>query len=188
MRLACVFACVIFHFCGRGWFAVDLVSVLPFFLISMQWEDPFRNDSNAATSRRSAASRSIVLVRLVKLLRMLKLSRLSKACTHARFELAAARACSRAHAHDSLTCGLEPRLCSARDRALPARHGAERRWLRERLLELPERRAARGGRAPARRTRPCARLCGPTRAHGSRPSRAEGRVWADRPSTGTLLW
>ena len=38
----------------------------------------------------------------------------------------------------------------------------------------------------ARRTRPCARLCGPTRTHGAHPSRAEGRTWPHRPSTGTF--
>ena len=71
-----------------GWFTIDLFSVLPFFLITLNWQDPFGNgpslpDLNVSSledaAGRSSATRSVVLVRLVKMLRMLKLTRIFKA-------------------------------------------------------------------------------------------------------------
>mgnify|MGYP001333030335 CR=1 FL=1 len=63
----------------RTWFLPDLVTVLPFFLIVLDWQDPFGNGASDPTSDRSSAVRSMSLIRVVKLLRMIKLARVFKA-------------------------------------------------------------------------------------------------------------
>ena len=75
-----------------GWFFIDLVSVLPFWLITLKWDDAFGANADVAaetmlnmTAAAAAndgpgnATRSVVLIRIVKLLRMLKLARVLKA-------------------------------------------------------------------------------------------------------------
>ena len=60
--------------CGRR-FAVDFVSVLPFWAISLNWDDPF----GTAVPETTALLRGTMTLRMVKLLRMLKLARVLKA-------------------------------------------------------------------------------------------------------------
>ena len=62
-----------------SWFIIDFVSVVPFFLVTFDYDDPWGN--NAEVQQRTAASsaRAGTLVRVVKLLRMLKLARILKA-------------------------------------------------------------------------------------------------------------
>ena len=64
-----------------GWFFIDLISVLPFYLMTFDYEDPYGRTFNASTADEDSASslsRASALVRVVKLLRMLKLARLFK--------------------------------------------------------------------------------------------------------------
>jgi hypothetical protein len=61
----------------RGWCLLDLISVMPFWMITLQWDDPFgRNTSGAPTT---GIGRTTVLFRVVKLLRMLRIARVFKA-------------------------------------------------------------------------------------------------------------
>ena len=63
----------------RGWFTVDFLSILPFFLITLKYDDPFNNNQSVGASSGASALRATVLFRIVKLLRMVKLARLFKA-------------------------------------------------------------------------------------------------------------
>jgi len=66
-----------------GWFTIDFVSVLPFFLITLDYGDPWGDSVvpslTGEDSGKPSALRSVVLIRVMRLLRMLKLARLFKA-------------------------------------------------------------------------------------------------------------
>jgi hypothetical protein len=63
-----------------SWFAIDLVSVLPFWLLTFDFNDPMgRGDDNSGSGGAASLARGAVLFRVVKLLRMLKLARMLKA-------------------------------------------------------------------------------------------------------------
>lgn len=62
-----------------GWFMVDLFSVLPFFLITLDYDDPFGGNVKSDSTVTLTAARVPVMFRVVKLLRMLKLTRVFKA-------------------------------------------------------------------------------------------------------------
>ena len=62
----------------RGWLFFDVISVLPYWSITMRWRDPFGTNPAESTNEVSLA-RTAVLFRIVKLLRMLKLARVFKA-------------------------------------------------------------------------------------------------------------
>ena len=65
-----------------GWFMIDLFSVAPFFLITLDYASPWGPPEDAPVAERtqySSATRATVLFRIVKLLRMLKLTRVFKA-------------------------------------------------------------------------------------------------------------
>ena len=64
----------------RGWFTIDVVSILPFWVLSLEYADPFNNaDVSQESGSQRSALRATVLFRIVKMLRMLKLTRLFKA-------------------------------------------------------------------------------------------------------------
>jgi len=64
----------------KGWFLIDLLSVVPFWTLTLDYNDPLNRGSAGTTlSARSSTLRATVLVRIVKLLRMLKLTRVFKA-------------------------------------------------------------------------------------------------------------
>lgn len=68
----------------KGWFTIDLFSVLPFFLITLNYSDPWGNvivadDDALSLTGVESQTRVPILFRVVKLLRMLKLSRVFKA-------------------------------------------------------------------------------------------------------------
>ena len=69
----------------QGWFVIDLATVLPFWLLIMDYDDPFGSTSVELPINASAVggaaqlTRTTVLLRVVKLLRMLKLARVFKA-------------------------------------------------------------------------------------------------------------
>ena len=64
----------------KGWFMIDFFSVLPFFLITLNYDDLFgANRGGEATGGPQGVTRATVLFRVVKLLRMLKLTRVFKA-------------------------------------------------------------------------------------------------------------
>ena len=74
------------HYALSWWCVIDVVSVLPFFLVTLDHTDPWNvGKASAATvedapgNPPSPVSRASVLLRVVKLLRMLKLARLLKA-------------------------------------------------------------------------------------------------------------
>ena len=89
---------IIFRTYIKSWFIIDVVSVLPFWLVSLDFADPFGirvsamaaslasaqsgqadvTVDEAATSL-SGAARASVLVRIIKLVRLLKLARMLKA-------------------------------------------------------------------------------------------------------------
>ena len=65
-----------------GWFVIDLFSVAPFFLITLDYSSPWGPSEEQPLAERtqySSATRATVLFRIVKLLRMLKLTRVFKA-------------------------------------------------------------------------------------------------------------
>jgi len=65
-----------------GWFVIDLFSVLPFFLMSLNYSDPWGNSVAIDSSEVIGPGnmwRSAVLLRVARLLRMLKLMRIFKA-------------------------------------------------------------------------------------------------------------
>ena len=61
------------------WFVIDLFSVLPFFLITLRYDDLFNANASDDSNNVGAMTRATVLFRVVKLLRMLKLARIFKA-------------------------------------------------------------------------------------------------------------
>ena len=67
----------------RAQFVIDFVSILPFWLMTLDFDDPL--GTAAATSlvdsepRQGGAARASVLIRIIKLMRMLKLARVFKA-------------------------------------------------------------------------------------------------------------
>ena len=65
----------------KGWFLIDLFSIAPFFLITLDYADPWGNNVVLTQAEDGApnAMRATVLFRIVKLLRMLKLARVFKA-------------------------------------------------------------------------------------------------------------
>jgi len=63
----------------RGWFLLDFVSVLPFWTISLTWDDPFGRATVGSDGNPGALARTTVLFRVVKLLRMLRIARVFKA-------------------------------------------------------------------------------------------------------------
>jgi len=75
--IACHYVC--------GWFLTDFLSVLPFWLITLQKDDPMGNakglapDGTMDGTGNNSLVRSAVLFRVIKLLRMLKLARVLKA-------------------------------------------------------------------------------------------------------------
>ena len=62
----------------RGWFIIDIVSVLPFWAFTLVTSDPW-DTLNAGLESTGSMGRATVLIRIVKLLRMLKLARVLKA-------------------------------------------------------------------------------------------------------------
>ena len=64
----------------QGWFTIDIISIVPFYLITLDWSDPLNQQTDdAAGTGRVAQLRATSLVRIIKLLRMIKLARLLKA-------------------------------------------------------------------------------------------------------------
>jgi len=60
----------------RGWFIIDLVSVVPFWIMTLDYNHPFGGGNERDVS---SEARLPVLMRIIKLLRMLKLARMFKA-------------------------------------------------------------------------------------------------------------
>lgn len=62
-------------------FTIDFVSILPFWLVTLDFVDPMGSNLSADAEAKSSggAARASVLIRIVKLMRMLKLARVFKA-------------------------------------------------------------------------------------------------------------
>ena len=63
----------------RGWFIIDIVSVLPFWAFTLVTSDPW-GTLNAGLESTGSMGRATVLIRIVKLLRMLKLCAVHAHC------------------------------------------------------------------------------------------------------------
>ena len=65
----------------KGWFIVDLVSVFPFWCLTLEWHDMFGNlpPANITGEESITFERTAVIFRVVRLLRLLKLARVLKA-------------------------------------------------------------------------------------------------------------
>ena len=65
----------------QGWFIVDLVSVFPFWCLTLEWHDMFGNlpPANITGEDSITFERTAVIFRVVRLLRLLKLARVLKA-------------------------------------------------------------------------------------------------------------
>ena len=66
----------------KGWFVIDFISIVPFWMIAFDFDDPMGlvdSETGAAPRTSSSVLRTAVLFRVVKLLRMLKLARILKA-------------------------------------------------------------------------------------------------------------
>ena len=62
-----------------GWFIIDFVSVLPFWLVTLDMVDPMGVKSTGELAPLTGAERASMLTRIIKLMRMLKLARVFKA-------------------------------------------------------------------------------------------------------------
>jgi hypothetical protein len=63
----------------KGWFVLDLVSILPFWLLTLSYADPLGTLNMTETEAEDGLTRMTVLFRLGKLVRMIKLARIFKA-------------------------------------------------------------------------------------------------------------
>ena len=63
----------------NGWFIIDFVSILPLWVLTLQFDDPFGTANSTVVKEGGGAERAAVLTRLARLLRLLKLVRVTKA-------------------------------------------------------------------------------------------------------------